>query len=61
MESYGRMEDAYRETCLMFDESPRTIEPVEFFGMFRDFIAEWQVGVTCQPCYTVQVNSDYSY
>ena len=43
IETYTKMEDAYREVCLMFSESPKTVEPADFFGMFRKFIKDWKV------------------
>ena len=42
-ETYGKMEDAYREVCLMFSESPKTTEPADFFGMFQKFSQDWKV------------------
>ena len=42
-ETFSKMEDAYREVCLMFSESPKTVEPSEFFGMFQKFVRAWKV------------------
>ena len=42
-ETYAKMEDAYREVCLMFSESPKTVDPSEFFGMFQKFVKAWKV------------------
>ena len=42
-ETYSKMEDAYREVCLMFSESPKTMEPSDFFGMFQKFVKSWKV------------------
>ena len=42
-ETYSKMEDAYREVCLMFSESPKTTEPSDFFGMFQKFVKAWKV------------------
>ena len=42
-ELFDKMEDAYREACLMFNESPKTTDPTDFFGIFRGFIFEWKV------------------
>ena len=41
--TFGEMQDAYREVCLMFSESPKTTEPADFFGMFAKFTREWKV------------------
>lgn len=41
-ETYSKMEDAYREVCLMFSESPKTVEPSDFFGMFQKFVKAWK-------------------
>ena len=43
VETYAKMEDAYREVCLMFDESPKQTDPSDFFGIFANFIKEWKV------------------
>lgn len=42
-ESFAKMEDAYREACLMFSESPKNIDPTDFFCLFQNFIKEWKV------------------
>ena len=42
-EEHKKMDDAYREVCLMFNESSKTIEPSEFFTQFTQFINEWKV------------------
>lgn len=42
-ETYKKMDDAYREVCLMFSESPKTTEPSDFFGAFQRFIQDWKV------------------
>ena len=42
-ETFSKMEDAYREVCLMFSESPKTVEPSDFFGMFQKFVKVWKV------------------
>ena len=42
-ETYSKMDDAYREVCLMFSESPKMTEPSDFFGMFAKFITDWKV------------------
>ena len=42
-QSFAKMEDAYREACLMFSESPKATDPADFFGLFRKFITEWKV------------------
>jgi hypothetical protein len=44
-ETFSKMEDAYREVCLMFSESPKTVEPSEFFGMFQKFVRAWKQAV----------------
>ena len=43
-----KMEDAYREVCLMFGENPKTTDPADFFGVFKRFVTEWKVrfGIT---------------
>ena len=42
-ESFAKMEDAYREACLMFSESPKNIDPTDFFCLFQNFIKAWKV------------------
>ena len=42
-EEYKKMDDAYREVCIMFNESSKTTEPSEFFSQFTQFISEWKV------------------
>ena len=42
-DTFSKMEDAYREVCLMFSESPKTMEPSDFFGMFQKFVRTWKV------------------
>ena len=42
-EEHKKMDDAYREVCIMFNESSRTTEPSEFFSQFAQFISEWKV------------------
>ena len=42
-ESFAKMEDAYREACLMFSERPKNIDPTDFFCLFQNFIKEWKV------------------
>ena len=42
-ESFTKMEDAYREACLMFCESPKNTDPADFFGLFKNFVTEWKV------------------
>ena len=44
-EEYKKMDDAYREVCIMFNESSKTTEPSEFFTQFTQFISEWKVSV----------------
>ena len=41
------MDDAYREVCIMFNESSKTTEPSEFFSQFTQFINEWKVSTDC--------------
>jgi len=42
-EEHKKMNDAYREVCIMFNESSKTTEPAEFFSQFTQFINEWKV------------------
>ena len=67
-DTFSKMEDAYREVCLMFSESPKTVEPSDFFGMFHKFVKTWKVNIslhtvhTCTHTYTqqaVQENHDW--
>ena len=44
-ESFAKMEDAYREACLMFSESPKNVDPTDFFRLFQNFIKEWKVQI----------------
>ena len=44
-EEHKKMDDAYREVCIMFNESSKTTEPSEFFSQFTQFINEWKVSV----------------
>ena len=43
-ETYTKMDDVYREVCLMFSENPKSTEPSDFFGSFKKFITDWKVG-----------------
>lgn len=52
------MDDAYREVCIMFNESSKTTEPSEFFSQFTQFISEWKVSV--HHVYIITSNRGYS-
>lgn len=39
------MEEAYRETCLLFCENPKTTEPSKLFRLFYDFTARYKSAV----------------
>ena len=41
--TFAKMEDAYREICLMFSENPKTTDPSDFFGIFAKFTRDWKV------------------
>ena len=41
--TFSKMEDAYRELCLMFSENPKTMDPSDLFGIFSKFIKDWKV------------------
>lgn len=45
-EEHKKMNDAYREVCIMFNESSKTTEPAEFFSQFTQFINEWKASYT---------------
>jgi hypothetical protein len=41
-EAYKKMEDAYTNVCHLFCEEPKCTEPADFFGHFRDFVANYK-------------------
>ena len=42
-EKYRKMDEAFREACVMFGENPKTKEPSEFFQVFINFMNQFKV------------------
>ena len=45
-EKYRKMDEAYKDVCMMFGEDPKRKEPSEFFSPFIDFISQYKVGAS---------------
>ena len=43
-EKYRKMDDAFKDACVVFGENPKTKEPSEFFQTFIDFMNQFKVG-----------------
>jgi len=41
-EKYRKMDEAFKDACLMFGENPKTKEPSEFFQIFINFINQFK-------------------
>ncbi|XP_065183760.1 formin-like protein isoform X2 [Sycon ciliatum] len=44
-DNYKKMDEAFKDVCMLFGESPKNTDPSEFFGLFVNFVRMWKLGV----------------
>lgn len=49
-ENFKKMEEAYRDVCLIMGENYKMIEPTCFFGILADFFQKFKVSIVISFC-----------